>query len=65
MTANGTTNFNRILTPLKQSFFLMGPRGSGKSTWLRSMYRDAHLVDLLSEEKYQRLLARPPFLPMK
>jgi hypothetical protein len=23
------------------------------------MYRDAHVVDLLSEEKYQRLLVRP------
>jgi ABC-type multidrug transport system ATPase subunit len=47
MTANDTTNFKRILTPPKQSFFLMGPRGSGKSTWLRSLYRDAHVVDLL------------------
>jgi predicted AAA+ superfamily ATPase len=37
----------------------MGPRGSGKSTWLRSLYRDAHVVDRFSEEKYQRLLARP------
>lgn len=59
MTANDITSFKRILTPPKQSFFLMGPRGSGKSTWLRSLYRDAHVVDLLSEEKYQRLLARP------
>lgn len=59
MTANDITNFKRILTPPKQSFFLMGPRGSGKSTWLRSLYPDSHVVDLLSEEKYQRLLARP------
>jgi predicted AAA+ superfamily ATPase len=59
MTANDITNFKRILTPPKQSLFLMGPRGSGKSTWLRSLYRDAHVVDRFSEEKYQRLLARP------
>jgi predicted AAA+ superfamily ATPase len=59
MTANHTTEFNRILTPPKQSFFLLGPRGSGKSTWLRSDYRNAHVIDLLSEEKYQQLLARP------
>jgi len=49
----------RILAPPKQSFFLMGPRGSGKSTWVRSLFSDAHVIDLLSEEKYQRLLANP------
>jgi len=37
----------------------MGPRGSGKSTWLRATFPDAYLFDLLSEETYQRLLARP------
>jgi hypothetical protein len=59
MTTNHVTKFNRILAPPKQSFFLLGPRGSGKRTWLRSVYRDAHVIDLLSEEKYQQLLARP------
>jgi len=49
----------RILTTPKQSFFLMGPRGSGKSTWLRSTFPDAHVIDLLSEEKFQRLLTHP------
>ncbi|MCU0578558.1 MAG: ATP-binding protein [Desulfobacterota bacterium] len=37
----------------------MGPRGSGKSTWLRSTFPQARVIDLLSEETYQRLLARP------
>jgi predicted AAA+ superfamily ATPase len=49
----------RILTTPTQSFFLMGPRGSGKSTWLRSEFPSAHVIDLLSEEKYQQLLANP------
>jgi len=49
----------RILKAPHQSFFLMGPRGSGKSTWLRATFPDAHVFDLLSEETYQRLLARP------
>jgi len=49
----------RILAPPKQSFFLLGPRGSGKSTWLRFAFPDAHVIDLLSEEKYQHLLAKP------
>lgn len=50
---------NRILNVPKQSFFILGPRGSGKSTWLRSMFPDAHVIDLLSEETYQRLLSNP------
>ena len=37
----------------------MGPRGAGKSTWLRDTFPDAYVVDLLSEVTYQRLLARP------
>jgi len=51
----------RILKAPQQSFFLMGPRGSGKSTWLRATFRDAYVFDLLSEEVFQRLLARPGF----
>jgi len=49
----------RILKTPQQSFFLMGPRGSGKSTWLRAIFPDAYVFDLLSEETYQRLLASP------
>ncbi|MEW6750664.1 MAG: AAA family ATPase [Candidatus Latescibacterota bacterium] len=45
--------------PLDRTFFVFGPRGVGKSTWLRQTYPDAHVVDLLSEETYQRLLADP------
>lgn len=49
----------RIFKAPKQSFFLLGPRGTGKSTWLRAHFPKAHVVDLLSEETYQRLLANP------
>jgi len=49
----------RILKPPELSFFLMGPRGSGKSTWLRNNFPDAHVIDLLAEETFQRLLANP------
>jgi predicted AAA+ superfamily ATPase len=49
----------RLLKPPKQSFFLLGPRGSGKSTWLRATFPNAHVVDLLSEATYQRLMANP------
>jgi predicted AAA+ superfamily ATPase len=50
---------NRLIKVPDQSFFLLGPRGTGKSTWLRAKFPDAHVIDLLSEETYQRLLANP------
>jgi predicted AAA+ superfamily ATPase len=49
----------RIFNAPSLSFFLMGPRGSGKTTWLRSAFPDAHWIDLLAEDIYQRLLANP------
>ncbi|MBI4332213.1 MAG: ATP-binding protein [Chloroflexi bacterium] len=49
----------RILKAPDQSFFLLGPRGSGKTTWLRGVFPDAYVIDLPSERIYQRLLANP------
>lgn len=49
----------RILKDPGLSFLLLGPRGTGKSTWLRTAFPDAHWIDLLSEDTYQRLLAQP------
>ena len=49
----------RILNPPSQSFFLLGPRGTGKSTWLNMLFPDAEVIDLLSEATYQALLADP------
>ena len=43
----------------KGSFFLFGPRGTGKSTWLRQNYPDALYVDLLDPEVFRSYLARP------
>ncbi len=50
---------SRIFKAPEQSFFLLGPRGAGKSTWLRATFPNAYVIDLLSEETYQRLLANP------
>lgn len=49
----------RILKDPDLSFILLGPRGTGRSTWLRATFPDAHWIDLLSEDTYQRLLAHP------
>ena len=48
------------ITPLPpRSFFLLGPRGTGKSTWLRAALPRAHRIDLLDEALYHEYLARP------
>ncbi len=52
----------RIFDAPRKSFFLLGPRGVGKSTYLRLAYPDAHIVNLLAEDTYQRLLANPGLL---
>jgi len=49
--------FPRLLHPPRGSFFLFGPRGAGKSTWLRAAFPRAHRVDLLDEALYQSYLA--------
>ncbi len=38
---------NRLLKAPERSFFLFGPRGVGKSTWLRNVLPDAIILDLL------------------
>ena len=49
--------YPRLLAPPRGSFFLFGPRGTGKSTWLRTTFPDARTFDLLDEALYQSLLA--------
>ncbi len=49
----------RLVPAPRSSFFLFGPRGSGKSTWVRGQFPGATRVDLLDEALYQDLLARP------
>ena len=40
-------------------YFLFGPRGTGKSTWLRETYREALWIDLLKPEILRQYVARP------
>lgn len=50
---------SRFLPLPEQSFFLFGPRGTGKSTWLRHALPDALVIDLLQPDTYRELSARP------
>jgi predicted AAA+ superfamily ATPase len=55
--------YSRTFTgPNDQSFFLFGPRGTGKTAWVRSTFPDALTFDLLDAGVYARLLARPTLL---
>lgn len=42
-----------------KSFFLFGPRGTGKTTWIRSNFTQSFFIDLLNSESYRRLLSNP------
>ena len=53
------TKLPRFLALPRGSFFLFGPRGTGKTTWLASTLPNALVVDLLKPEEYRRLAARP------
>jgi predicted AAA+ superfamily ATPase len=57
--------FTRGLTlpqPGRETFFLWGPRQTGKTTILRQAYADAVWVDLLKADEYRRYLERPELL---
>ncbi len=42
-----------------QSAFLFGPRGTGKTFWLKQHFPDATFIDLLHTETFTQLLANP------
>ena len=50
---------NRLLSPPDESFFLLGPRGTGKSTWLEMVYPKALKIDLLDSSAFRAYQARP------
>jgi predicted AAA+ superfamily ATPase len=51
--------YKRFFKPPQQSYFLFGPRGTGKSTWLKQYYPDAYWIDLLDPEIFRFFSAKP------
>jgi uncharacterized protein len=49
----------RLFAPPTGSFFLFGPRGTGKSVWTRMQYPEALRIDLLEPEVFREYQARP------
>lgn len=54
-----STVVKRFLTPAQQSYFLFGPRGTGKSTWLHMQYPQGLFIDLLSPGILRQYRAYP------
>ncbi len=46
----------------RETFFLWGPRQTGKSTLLHSAYPDGRWIDLLKADEYRRYASRPELL---
>lgn len=51
--------YKRYFSPPNLSYFLFGPRGTGKSTWLKQHYPNAFWVDLIDPESFLLFSAAP------
>ena len=54
--------FTRMLQLPERSFFLVGPRGTGKTTWLRQVLPRALWFDLLRTRTFLDLTQQPDML---
>ncbi len=50
---------SRFFSDAPQSYFLFGPRGTGKSTWLQNRYPEALYIDFLMPDVFREFSARP------
>lgn len=54
-----TVMLGRFFQPPSRSYFLFGPRGTGKTTWLQAAYPDALYINLLEADRFRELSAQP------
>jgi len=52
-------HITRLLKAPDRSFFLFGPRGVGKTTWLKAIFPNASFFDLLDSALYLELSQKP------
>lgn len=57
--------FKRLYKDPNTSFFLFGPRGVGKSTWVRNQVHPDFEIDLLNSKNYLELQKNPHLLEAK
>jgi predicted AAA+ superfamily ATPase len=59
----GRMLYDRLFqAPEGESFFLFGPRGTGKTTWLKEKFKDAIWIDLLSPREEMKYSMDPDLL---
>jgi hypothetical protein len=51
--------------PKSKSFFLFGPRGTGKSSWVRAQFPNSLYFDLLESSLFFELTGAPDRLELK
>ncbi len=56
------TYFPRLLAPGRDHYFLLGPRGTGKTLWCRHQYPAALRIDLLNPAVLRQYSAQPEYL---
>jgi predicted AAA+ superfamily ATPase len=56
---NKHKSIHRSLVPPKDSFFLFGPRATGKSTWLNQNLKADFFIDLLKSKDFLRFSQHP------
>ena len=54
-----TLNIIRLFVEPNQSYFLFGPRGTGKSTLMQKQHSDALMINLLSTKTRFDYMANP------
>jgi len=54
--------YKRLIETSKKSFFLFGPRGTGKSTCLKSLFKNALYIDLLKSRNFLKYQQHPSIL---
>lgn len=60
--------YNRLIKlkkTSKKSVFIFGPRGTGKTSWIKTQFPNGIYLDLLSSELYRELRAEPSRLEHK
>src|SRR3990167_10538923 len=62
MSKNNELQVKRLFLEPKQSYFLLGPRGTGKSTLVSQLHPEAFFINLLLPDLRLQYLARPEAL---
>ena len=55
-------NYSRLLPSPNKSFLLLGPRGVGKSTWLRALVQPMLDINLLKSDQFMNYQSNPSLL---